>query len=73
MGEAIVLLNRAGLTLAEAVGERAPIEVEALLMNQIMQSEQHRRRSRAEEVDIVENRVGEAAPPWVDDLPVEEG
>jgi hypothetical protein len=73
LGEAIVMLNRVGITLEEAYHQRAPIEVEALLMNQIAMWEANRRQNRAEEMDVIENRVGEAAPPWVNDLPVEEG
>ncbi|HWC08902.1 MAG TPA: hypothetical protein VG458_07615 [Solirubrobacterales bacterium] len=67
------MLNRIGMTLHEARHVRPPVEVEALLMNQIAMSEAQRRRSRAEETNIVENRPGEAAPGWVSDLPVEEG
>jgi len=73
LGEAIVLLNRAGVTLEEAVQERPPLEVEALLLNQLAEWEARRKKKKSEEIPIHVNRVGEAAPGWVNDLPEEEG
>lgn len=73
LGEAIVMLNRVGVTLEEAVQERAPVEVEALLLNQLAEWEARRKRTRSEEIPIHVNRPGEAAPGWVNELPEEEG
>jgi hypothetical protein len=73
LGEAIVMLNRVGVTLEEAVHVRAPLEVEALLLSQIAEWEARRKKPRSEEIPIHQNRVGEAAPPWVNELPEEEG
>ena len=73
VGEAIVMLNRVGVTLEEAVHERAPVEVEALLLSQIAEWEARRKKSKSEEIPIHVNRVGEAAPGWVNELPEEEG
>lgn len=76
MGEAIVLLNRVGITLDEAVHVRPPVEVEALLMSQVAQSEAQRpgadHTTRTATIPIIENRDDEAAPSWVDSLPSEE-
>jgi hypothetical protein len=64
------MLNRCGITLEAAVHERAPIEVEALLMSQLAEAEA-RREDRPEDTPIIPNPDNTAAPPWVDDLPVE--
>lgn len=75
LGEAIVLLNRVGVTLEEAYHERAPVEVEALLLSQIAQREAAQRNEDhpRHNIPIHKNPEGEAAPPWVDDLPEEAG
>lgn len=73
LGEAIVMLNRVGLTIDVALQDRAPFEVEGLLMSEIAQREAVRERESSGGIPIVENRVGEAAPGWVNDLPEEEG
>ena len=67
------MLNQSDLTLEEAVHHRAPVEVEALLMHRLAIYEARRKKTRSEEHNIIENRDGEAAPAWVNDLPVEEG
>lgn len=63
-----MLLNRVGITLHEAVNARDPLEVEALLMNQLAQAEARREDRR--DVQIVPNPDDQPAPSWVDDLPV---
>lgn len=73
LGEAIVMLRRDGISLAEAAGDLSPIEVEALLMSRIMEWEARRRKTRSEEIPIHVNQPGEAAPGWVNELPEEEG
>jgi hypothetical protein len=73
VGEAIVMLNRVGVTLEEAVHQRAPVEVEALLLSQIAEWEARRKKTRSEGIPIHVNRPGEAAPGWVNELPEEEG
>lgn len=75
LGEVIVLLNRVGITLEEAYHERAPIEIEALLMSQVAQREAANdgEDQPRHNIPIHQNPEGEAAPAWVDDLPEEAG
>lgn len=77
LGEAVVFLNRVGLTLELAYHHRPPVEVEGLLMSQLAEREQLRRERREAEgktyIDVIPNRDDEAAPSWVESLPVEEG
>lgn len=69
LGEAIVLLNRLGITLREARCERDPLEVEALLMSQLAQAVQA--RSEAEDAEPLNPDEG-PAPGWVGELPEED-
>ncbi len=73
MGEALVFLNRVGVTAEQARYDLAPWEVEGLLLSQLAQREAWREEEEPErkKIPVIENQVGEAAPSWVEQLDVE--
>jgi hypothetical protein len=68
--DVVVLVNRCGLSIAEAWEERPAWEVRALLMDQVAQLEAARKeRDRADDKPEIPTIAAEEAPAWIDELP----